>query len=91
MSGAARFTYQVSAEDWGNLPEGWSYKGAAAVAVESHDYVHVFNRGSHPMMVFNPDGNVLRAWGEGVFSDAHGMSIGPGDSVYCVDKGGHTI
>ena len=89
--GAGRFTYEVSGEDWGNLPEGWSYKEATAVAVDSHVDVHVFNRGSHPMIVFSSDGNVLRAWGEGVFSNAHGVAIGPDDSVYCVDNGDHTV
>ena len=89
--GAGRFTYEVSGEDWGNLPEGWRYLEATAVAVDSHDNVHVFNRGSHPMIVFNPDGNVLRSWGEGVFSNAHGVGIGPDDSVYCVDNGYHTV
>ena len=43
--GTGRFTYEVSGEDWRNLPEGWSYKEATAVAVDSHDNVHVFNRG----------------------------------------------
>src|SRR5207247_933317 len=51
-----------------------------------------FNRGDHPVVVFDRDGNLLRTFGEGVFSDRpHGIHTGPDDSVYCVDDGLHTI
>ena len=89
--GTGRFTYEISGENWGNLPDTWSYKEATALALDSHDNVHVFNRGLHPMIVLNSDGDVLRTWGEGVFSNAHGVAIGPDDSVYCVDNGDHTV
>ena len=41
------YTYQVSGENWGNLPEGWYYKEATSVEVDSKDNVYVFNRGNH--------------------------------------------
>src|SRR5437667_128560 len=38
------------------------------------------------------DGGFLRSWGEGLFSlRTHGITIGPDDSVYCVDDGGHSV
>lgn len=89
--GSGKFAYQVSGEDWGTIPEGWTYKEATAVAVDSKDNVYVFNRGTCPMIVFDPDGNVLRTWGDGVFTSPHGVTIGPDDSVYCVDNGDHTV
>lgn len=91
LLGSGRFTYEVSGENWGNLPGDWSYREATALALDSHDNVHVFNRGSHPMIVLDSGGDVIRAWGEGVFSNAHGVAIGPDDSVYCVDNGDHTV
>ena len=91
LLGTGRFAYEVSGEDWGNLPEGWTYKEATAVALDSKDNVYVFNRGTHPMVVFDPEGNVLRTWGDGVFTNPHGVTIGPDDSVYCVDNGDHTV
>jgi len=53
-------------EGWGRLPEGWSFVEATSVAVDAQDNVHVFNRGPHPVIVFDRDGKFLRSWGEGV-------------------------
>ena len=53
--------------DWAKLPPGWSFKEIGSVGVDKNDNVYVFNRGEHPMIVFDRDGNFLRSWGEGVF------------------------
>ena len=90
LLGSGSLSYEVSGEDWGNLPEGWTYKEATAVAVDSKDNVYVFNRGTQPMVVFDRDGNFLRAWGGDIFTLAHGVSVGPDDSIYCADSGDHT-
>ena len=89
--GEGDFRYEVSGENWGNLPEGWVYKEATAVATNSRDQVYVFNRGTHPMIVFDRDGNVDSYWGDGVFANPHGVTIGPDDEVYCVDNGDSTV
>ena len=78
-------------KDWGKLPDGWVLDDAAAVAVDSKDRVYVFNRGEHPMIVFDRDGRFLRSWGEGLFKRAHGLHIGPDDTLYCTDDGDHTV
>jgi len=83
--------YEVSGEDWGDLPEGWTYKEATAVALDSKDNVYVFNRGGHPVIVFDSNGKFLRSWGEGEFPSPHGITIGPDDSVYLADVGDHTV
>ena len=89
--GSGEYTYEVSGENWGELPEGWVYREATAVAVDSSDNVYVFNRGGHPVIVFDSDGNFLRSWGEGIFDTPHGITIGPDDSVYCVGNGACTV
>jgi DNA-binding beta-propeller fold protein YncE len=78
-------------EGWGALPEGWRFVEATSVAVDRRDQVHVFNRGPHPVIVFDRDGAFLRSWGEGQFSRPHGITIGPDDTLWLTDDGNHTI
>src|SRR4051794_38753720 len=76
---------------WAKLPDGWSWQEVAGVATDSRDRVFVFNRGDHPLIVFDRDGSFIASWGEGVFTRPHGITIGPDDSVYCTDDCGHTV
>jgi DNA-binding beta-propeller fold protein YncE len=89
--GDAGHTYDVSGEDFGALPDGWTYREAAGIAVDDRDNLYVFNRGGHPVIVLDRDGKVLRSWGEGVFTNPHGIAWGPDDALYCVDAGDHTV
>ena len=52
--GSGEHRYRVI-ENWAQLPEGWEFKDVAAVACDSQDRVYCFNRGEHPMMVFDRD------------------------------------
>ena len=88
--GSGEHRYRV-VENWAKLPDGWEFRDVAAVAVDSKDRVYVFNRGEHPMMVFDRDGNFLRSWGEGLFKRAHGIHIDSDDTLYCTDDGDHTV
>jgi len=88
--GSGEFRYEVQL-NWAQLPDGWALRDVAAVAVDHKDRVYVFNRGEHPMIVFDRDGKFLRSWGEGVFNRAHGLHIGADESLYCTDDGDHTV
>ena len=88
--GSGDFTFEV-VMDWAKLPEGWSFHEVSDVAVDRQDRVYVFNRGKHPMMVFDREGNFLSSWGEEIFKKAHGVTVGPDDTLYCVDEGEHTV
>ncbi len=88
--GEGAFRYRVDTE-WGELPDGWSLGDVGGVAVGPSDEVYVFNRGEHPMIVFDREGRFLRAWGKGVFRNAHGIHIGPDGNLYCTDDGDHTV
>lgn len=88
--GSGDWTYEV-VENWARLPPGWSFREIGAVGTDRNDNVFVFNRGEHPMIVFDRDGNFLRSWGEGVFPRAHGLHMGPDDTVWLTDDGDHTV
>ena len=77
--------------DWAQLPEGWSFGEVTATAIDSRDRVFVFNRGAHPLQIFDRDGRFLESWGESLFARPHGITIAPDDTVWCVDDLDHTV
>ena len=79
--GAEDYIYEELA-DWAKLPEGWSFMEVADVVVDSQDRVYVFNRGEHPMIIFEQDGSFVTSWGEDLFSRAHGVTVGPDGMLY---------
>ena len=88
--GQDKFTYEVI-ENWAKLPHDWTFKEVGGVGVDARDNVYVFSRGAHPMMVFDRDGNFLRSWGEGLFPRAHGVTMGPDETMFLTDDGDHTV
>lgn len=87
---AGPYRYEALAH-WEHLPPGWSFGEVAGVATDSQDRVYVFNRGEHPVCVFARDGRFLGSWGEGLVVRAHGIHIGPDDTVYLTDDLDHTV
>ena len=90
--GTGNFKYEA-VDSWPTLPGGATLIETPGVAVNSQDEIYTFSRNTdHPVMVFNRDGNFLRGFGAGIFSNrTHGILIGPDDTVYCADDGIHTI
>ena len=88
--GSGEHRYRV-VENWAKLPEGWNLTDVASVAVDSKERIYVFNRGAHPMVVLDREGNFIKSWGEGLFSRAHGLHIDSEDNLYCTDDGDHTV
>ena len=88
--GSGKFTYRL-VEGWGKLPEGWIFTQVAGVVVDQDDKIYVFNRGEHPIIIFDRDGKFLYSWGEGMFASAHGMCLGPDGNLYLADHQNHTV
>ena len=78
-------------EKWGALPDGMRFVEATSVAVDANDDVYVFNRGQHPVIVFDRAGRFKRTWGEGIFRRAHGITVGPDGTLWLTDDLHHTI
>jgi len=87
--GTGVYTYELL-EDWARLPQGW-HLGQVEPAVDSQDRVYLFNRGDHPLMVLDRDGNFLAEWGQGVLTDAHGIYISGEDYVYLPVREAHAV
>ena len=77
--------------DWPTLPAGLSFIEVPAVAVDPQGCVYLFQRGEHPVLVFDSSGEWLRSWGDGQFNRPHGMTIAPDGVVWCVDDFDHTV
>ncbi len=60
---ATRNTMYEAVPGWAKIPHGIWLREATSVAVDSDDNVFVFNRGNWPVLVFDPDGNLLDKWG----------------------------
>ena len=72
-------------EDWANVPDGWNAP-MCAVAIDSQDRVYGFNRGEHPVILFDREGNYLRSWGEGLFALPHAITVDDQDHVWIVER-----
>jgi hypothetical protein len=90
IMGGGDFAYRVE-PGWGKLPEGWDLADVGGVAVDRQDRVYVFNRGGHPMIVFDRAGNFLCAWGEDIFKRPHAVHLAPDDTIWCADEGDHVV
>ena len=92
--GSGAWTYDVE-EDWAKVPDEIVLGDCAAVGVDSRDNVYVFNRGAHPVAVFDNDGNLLRTWGDDIFAGAHcephGVHVAPDETIWLTDDGDHTV
>jgi NHL repeat len=88
--GSGDYTFRAI-EGWAQWPDDWQLGDVAAVGVDARDNVYAFHRGDHPIVVFDRDGNVLRSWGEGMVKRAHGVHMGPDDTIYLTDEGDHTV
>ena len=92
--GSGDFVYE-ELSDWPNFPDRWGSKEVVDVVVDAQDRVYAFDRGDHPLTVFEADGTLVSSWGEGAFTRPHGVTIrteaGHGEVIYCVDDDGHWI
>jgi DNA-binding beta-propeller fold protein YncE len=56
------------------------------VAVDNAGFIYVGNDGRNNVEVFNPNGNRIRTFGDGVIKMPNSIKIGPDDNVYICDS-----
>jgi len=78
--------------DWEKCPPGdeYAHEDVAAVACDSQDRVYLHTRHGDRVSVYSEDGRFIDKWGDGVFKNAHGITIAD-DIVYCTDNGDSVV
>ena len=57
------------------FPAPWNFIQVSSVAVTSRGTILVLHRGAHPILEFQPDGKLIRSWGDGMFSEGKVAAI----------------
>jgi DNA-binding beta-propeller fold protein YncE len=78
-------------KNWAKLPAGWNFGECAGVAVDKDDNVWVYNRGKHPVIQFDKNGNFLQGWGDDIMTSAHGIKVDGEGAIWTVDVKGHIV
>ena len=87
----AAATYQV-VHGWPQLPDGYALGQVTGVDVDSHNCVWVFHRGARTVLRLNADsGEILSSFGDGMITQAHGLSVDAGDNVWLTDSNDHVV
>ncbi len=68
-------------------PLGW----VSGMAIDHHEQIWVFNRGTQPVQVFTTAGKFVRTWGEGQFVNPHQLRIDHEGNIWVADFGLHVV
>jgi len=90
MSTQTKMNYEVD-DTWGERIVLAGIGDVGGIGIDQNDNAYVFNRGPDPMIVLDPDGTVIARWGHDLFEQAHGVQMGPDETLYLTDSGNHTL
>jgi DNA-binding beta-propeller fold protein YncE len=80
-----------SVPDFFRLPPNIMMGETAAVALDAKGHIFVFTRAPHPLLEFDPEGNFVRAYGEGIFTRPHGLRFDPEGNIWLTDRDAHFV
>jgi sugar lactone lactonase YvrE len=73
------------------LPEGVTMEPTAAVAFDARGHLLVLSRGPRAFFEFDPSGALVRSFGDGLFTRAHGLRIDREGNIWATDVGAHVV
>jgi DNA-binding beta-propeller fold protein YncE len=76
---------------WPQRPAGVHFGHVPGIAVDKQDNVWIFTRTNNPVQVYTAAGKFVRAWGDGVVSNAHHLKIDQAGNIWLSDIGLHVV
>ena len=73
------------------VPAGTTMGASASVAFDANGHVLVLTRGAQPFFEFDENGAFVRAFGDGLFTRAHGLRIDADGNIWATDVGAHVV
>lgn len=73
------------------LPENWYLGEVAGLEFLPSGEMVVFNRGEHPLLIFNAKGELVREIGLGLFTTPHGLFVDKKGDIWTTDQSTHQV
>lgn len=74
-------------EGWGKLPEGVLWGASIGIIPDGEGGVWILHRSDPPIVKLDADGNPVRAFGAGIFVQAHGFCMDRDGNLWAGDSG----
>ena len=71
--------------NWAKLPAGSKWAGGQGADPASNGDIWTFNRADPPILRFDQSGNVVKSFGDGMFVQAHGITVDRNGDVWVTD------
>ena len=83
---APELTFHV-VQDFLKIPRDMIMAEAVGVAINSKGHIFILNRGNHPMLEFDQEGNFISSFGEGspIFHIPHSIRFDSQDNLWYVN------
>ena len=73
------------------VPQGMMMGAPASLGFDSKGNIFVLTRGAQSLFEFDSGGKFIRAFGDGLFTRAHGMKVDSDNNIWATDVGGHVV
>ena len=89
---APELTFHV-VQDFLKIPRDMIMAEAVGVAINSKGHIFILNRGNHPMLEFDQEGNFISSFGEGspIFHIPHSIRFDSQDNLWYVNSGDNLV
>jgi sugar lactone lactonase YvrE len=73
------------------VPTGTTMGASASVTFDARGHLLVLTRGAQPFFEFDENGRFIRAFGDGLFTRAHGVRLDGDGNIWATDVGAHIV